>query len=52
MARLRSCPLVERLDACWSAASYLSVAQIYLLDSVLLREPLRIEHERRWNSAW
>nr|WP_248308774.1 phosphoketolase family protein [Bosea thiooxidans] len=28
----------------WRAANYLSVAQIYLLDNPLLREPLRIEH--------
>src|SRR3954454_21880683 len=32
-----------RLDAYWRAANYLSVAQIYLLDNPLLREPLRIE---------
>lgn len=28
----------------WRAANYLSVAQIYLLDNPLLREPLKIEH--------
>ncbi len=28
----------------WSAANYLSVGQIYLLDNPLLREPLRPEH--------
>jgi xylulose-5-phosphate/fructose-6-phosphate phosphoketolase len=33
-----------RIDACWRAANYLSVGQIYLLDNPLLREPLRIEH--------
>jgi xylulose-5-phosphate/fructose-6-phosphate phosphoketolase len=32
------------LDAWWRAANYLSVAQIYLLDNPLLREPLRPEH--------
>ena len=32
------------LDAWWRAANYLSVAQIYLLDNPLLREPLRAEH--------
>ncbi|GAB6854402.1 phosphoketolase family protein [Asaia astilbis] len=31
-------------DKWWSAANYLSVAQIYLLDNPLLREPLKIEH--------
>ena len=35
---------VERLDAYWRAANYLSVGQIYLLDNPLLLEPLRIEH--------
>jgi xylulose-5-phosphate/fructose-6-phosphate phosphoketolase len=35
---------VERLDAWWRAANYLSVGQIYLLDNPLLREPLRPEH--------
>lgn len=32
------------IDACWRAANYLTVGQIYLLDNVLLREPLRAEH--------
>nr|WP_236841980.1 phosphoketolase family protein [Bosea sp. PAMC 26642] len=32
------------MDGWWRAANYLSVAQIYLLDNPLLREPLRIEH--------
>ena len=35
---------LERLDAYWRAANYLSVGQIYLLDNPLLSEPLRIEH--------
>ena len=35
---------VDRLNAYWRAANYLSVGQIYLLDNPLLREPLRIEH--------
>ena len=35
---------LERLDAFWRAANYLSVGQIYLLDNPLLREPLRDEH--------
>jgi xylulose-5-phosphate/fructose-6-phosphate phosphoketolase len=35
---------LERLDAWWRAANYLSVGQIYLLDNPLLREPLRAEH--------
>ena len=32
------------IDAYWRAANYLSVAQIYLLDNPLLREPLLAEH--------
>jgi xylulose-5-phosphate/fructose-6-phosphate phosphoketolase len=35
---------MRRLDACWRAANYLSVGQIYLMDNPLLREPLRPEH--------
>ena len=35
---------LERIDAYWRAANYLSVGQIYLLDNPLLREPLRAEH--------
>jgi xylulose-5-phosphate/fructose-6-phosphate phosphoketolase len=35
---------VERLDAYWRAANYLSVGQIYLLDNPLLREPLAPDH--------
>jgi xylulose-5-phosphate/fructose-6-phosphate phosphoketolase len=35
---------LERLDAYWRAANYLSVGQIYLLDNPLLREPLRPDH--------
>ncbi|MEA2226778.1 MAG: xylulose-5-phosphate/fructose-6-phosphate phosphoketolase [Solirubrobacteraceae bacterium] len=35
---------LDRLQAFWRAANYLSVGQIYLLDNPLLREPLRPEH--------
>jgi len=35
---------LDRMDAYWRAANYLSVGQIYLLDNPLLREPLRAEH--------
>ena len=35
---------LERLDAWWRAANYLSVGQIYLLDNPLLREPLALKH--------
>src|SRR5437016_9186993 len=36
--------LLDRLDAYWRAANYLSVGQIYLLDNPLLREPLQPGH--------
>ncbi len=35
---------LERIDAWWRAANYLSVGQIYLLANPLLREPLAPEH--------
>ena len=35
---------LDRFDAYWRAANYLSVGQIYLFDNPLLREPLRPEH--------
>ena len=35
---------LDRVDAWWRAANYLSIGQIYLLDNPLLREPLRREH--------
>src|SRR3982750_2171815 len=36
--------LLNKMDAYWRAANYLSVGQIYLYDNPLLREPLRPEH--------
>src|SRR5207302_9383220 len=38
---------LDRLDAYWRAANYLSVGQIYLLDNPLLREPLAAEHVKQ-----
>ncbi|MFD0969554.1 phosphoketolase family protein [Plantactinospora endophytica] len=35
---------LDRIDAYWRAANYLSAGQIYLLANPLLREPLRPEH--------
>lgn len=35
---------LERMDAYWRAANYLTVGQIYLQDNPLLRVPLRPEH--------
>jgi len=38
---------IQRLDAYWRAANYLSVGQIYLCDNPLLREPLAPAHIKR-----
>jgi phosphoketolase len=42
---------LEKIDAYWRAANYLSVGQIYLLDNPLLREPLRPSTSSRACSA-
>jgi xylulose-5-phosphate/fructose-6-phosphate phosphoketolase len=34
---------LERIDAYWRAANYISVGQIYLLDNPLLTRPIRLE---------
>ena len=51
IARPTSTPLspevVQRLDAYWRAANYLSVGQIYLCDNPLLREPLQLAHVKK-----
>ncbi|MEO6229880.1 MAG: phosphoketolase family protein [Ferruginibacter sp.] len=36
--------LLQKMDAYWRAANYLSVGQIYLYDNPLLKEPLKLEH--------
>ena len=36
--------LLEKMDAYWRAANYLSVGQIYLKDNPLLESPLKLEH--------
>jgi xylulose-5-phosphate/fructose-6-phosphate phosphoketolase len=36
--------LLNKIDAYWRAANYLSVGQIYLYDNPLLREPLAMTH--------
>jgi len=36
--------LLEKMDAYWRAANYLSVGQIYLMDNPLLKEPLKLAH--------
>jgi xylulose-5-phosphate/fructose-6-phosphate phosphoketolase len=39
-----SADLLQKIDAYWRAANYLSVGQIYLYDDPLLKEPLKLEH--------
>jgi xylulose-5-phosphate/fructose-6-phosphate phosphoketolase len=36
--------LLQKMDAYWRAANYLSVGQIYLYDNPLLTEPLTLDH--------
>ena len=36
--------LLDKMNAYWRAANYLSVGQIYLYDNPLLREPLTLSH--------
>src|SRR5688572_24354937 len=36
--------LLQKIDAWWRAANYLSVGQIYLYDNPLLKKPLKKEH--------
>jgi xylulose-5-phosphate/fructose-6-phosphate phosphoketolase len=35
---------LQKINAYWAAANYLSVGQIYLLDNPLLKEPLKLEN--------
>jgi xylulose-5-phosphate/fructose-6-phosphate phosphoketolase len=35
---------LNAIDACWRAANYLSVGQIYLYANPLFKEPLKLEH--------
>ena len=39
--------LLQKMDAYWRAANYLSVGQIYLQDNPLLESPLALEHVKR-----
>ena len=50
---------LDKIDAYWRAANYLSVGQIYLYDNPLLKEALKLEHVKprllghwaTWSSA-
>ncbi|MDP4176508.1 MAG: phosphoketolase family protein, partial [Bacteroidota bacterium] len=44
MDRSISDSMLQKMDAYWRAANYLSVGQIYLHDNPLLKEPLKLEH--------
>lgn len=44
MAQSIAPELLDKMDAYWRAANYLSVGQIYLLDNPLLKTPLHIDH--------
>ena len=39
--------MLEKINAYWRAANYLSVGQLYLLDNPLLKEPLKREHIKK-----
>src|ERR1700677_3237099 len=43
-ARTLTPELLDRMNAYWRAANYLSVGQLYLYDNPLLREPLKLSH--------
>ncbi len=42
--KILSPDLLQKMDAYWRAANYLSVGQIYLYDNALLKTPLTLEH--------
>src|SRR5674476_721379 len=39
-----SLELLQKMNAYWRAANYLSVGQLYLCDNPLLRKPLEMSH--------
>src|ERR1039457_7679619 len=44
MTKPLSPDLLAKMNACWRAANYLAVGQIYLYDNPLLKQPLKLEH--------
>lgn len=44
MQKVLDTDLLNKIDAYWRAANYLSVGQIYLYDNPLLKEPLQLKH--------
>ena len=43
--------LLQKMNAYWRAANYLSACQIYLYDNPLLKQPLKLAHTNRGCSA-
>ena len=41
--------MLDKIDAYWRAANYLSAGQLYLLDNPLLREPLTMDQKNCWS---
>ena len=39
--------MLEKMNAYWRAANYLSAGQLYLLDNPLLKEPLTMDQSRK-----
>ena len=39
--------MLQKMDAYWRAANYLSAGQLYLLDNPLMRAPLTMEHIKK-----
>ncbi|MCI6791566.1 MAG: phosphoketolase family protein [Lachnobacterium sp.] len=39
--------MLDKIDAYWRAANYLSAGQLYLLDNPLLKEPLTMDHIKK-----
>ena len=46
-AKPLSATLLEKMNAYWRAANYLSVGQIYLCDNPLMKEPLKLDHVKQ-----
>ena len=47
MANTLAPALLQKMDAYWRAANYLSVGQMYLRDNPLLKQPLTLAHVKR-----
>ncbi len=41
--------MLDKIDAYWRAANYLSAGQLYLLDNPLMKEPLTMDHIKKEN---